>query len=378
LPIFIVLATASIVIYLHLSRRKKTGGGNWIQFYTRGKDVGFSLKEVELLRQLAVKCNLEDPNSLFWSQNQFDICIRAMIRGIKASGEGESQETHDFLAKLFDYRKNIEMNKPKNKHGISNSRQISEGQWLRVLASGSGVYKSQVVKNTSQYLTISRPVNNRNSTSSAWEGSKISVYFWRVDDAGYVFDSTVQDEIFSKGILALKIAHSESLFRTQKRKSIRIKFQKPAYLYLVTEGSEPYKLEEYPGLKCFLDDISDTGCAVYAAGKADPGLRVKIQFSLDNAPICMTGTIRSTSYSEETGRSRLHIEADNLPVENRNRILAEVLGMQSDEDEEELPFRDLDDEAASIGSKNSLVSVSENSTLGNIDIGSISRDFELD
>jgi hypothetical protein len=122
---------------------------------------------------------------------------------------------------------------------------------------------------------------------------------------------------------------------------------KAAFLYLVEEGEAPHKIEAGPGLSCFLEDISDTGCAVVVGGKADSGIKVKAQFALNNAAVCMSGTVRSTSYREETNRSILHIEADALPLETRNRILGEVFGMQSDEyDDDDLPFRVLDDEAA--------------------------------
>lgn len=337
--------------YFFFFRSKKEKPGNWVQFFTKGKDAGFSFKEIDLLRRLAVQCNIEDPCSLFSSQNQLDICIRSMVKGIRMSGESEEQGTHDFLSKLYDYRKKIEMNKPMIKNGISNSRQISEGQLLRILVTGTGVFKSQVVKNASPYLTISRPVNTKMSASMTWEGMKISVYFWREDDAGYVFDTGVLDEVFSKGISSLKIGHSDSLFRTQKRKSIRIKMHKAAFLYLEKDGEQPHKIEIDPGLKCFLEDLSDSGCAVAVRGTAPTSLRIKVQFALDNTAICMTGTVRSVSFNQEINRSVLHMESDPLPIEIRNQILGEVFGMLPEDDDEELPFRVLDDEAASISAE---------------------------
>ncbi|MDR0624537.1 MAG: PilZ domain-containing protein, partial [Treponema sp.] len=208
-----------------------------------------------------------------------------------------------------------------------------------------GVFKSQVIKNFNQYLTISRPTNSKAPSGFSWTGLKISVYFWREDDAGYVFDADVQDEVYSKGISSLKISHSDALFRTQKRKSVRIKLHKAAFLYLRKDDDEPGKLEIAPGLKCFLEDLSDSGCAVTVGGKAAAGIKVKIQFALDNTAICMDGTVRSVDFKEDVNRSILHIEADPLPIEIRNQILGEVFGMLPDEDEEELPFRLLDEEA---------------------------------
>jgi hypothetical protein len=43
-----------------LSRKKKDGGGNWVQFISRGKEAGFSFKEVEMLRQVTVQSSIED------------------------------------------------------------------------------------------------------------------------------------------------------------------------------------------------------------------------------------------------------------------------------------------------------------------------------
>ena len=349
LPILILVIVVSGVVVLVLSVTNKEKSG-WLKFYSAGKEAGFSFKEIELLRKLASKSNLEDPSSLFWSQNQLDVCIRSLVRSMHLSGDADDQVNQDFLSKLYDFRKKIEMEKPRIKNGISNSRQISDGQNLRVLVAGSGVFKSQIVKNTSQYITISRPTSTKLPGTFSWPGLKISVYFWREDDAGYVFDTDVLDEVFSKGIASLKIGHSNTLFRTQKRKSIRVKLHKSAFLYLLAKEEEINKIEVNPGLKCFLEDLSDTGCAVTIGGKAVAGLRIKIQFALNNTPIVMSGTVRSVEYKEDINRSLLHVEADPLPIEIRNQILGEVFGMLPEE-EEDLPFRMLDEEAEGMNAR---------------------------
>jgi c-di-GMP-binding flagellar brake protein YcgR len=340
--VFIIVASVIGIVVFAASRSRTENDGSWIQFFAKGKDSGFSFKELELLRRLAVKNNLEDPTALFWSQNQLDGCIRTLVRNMREAGDDADMGNQDFLSKLYDYRKKIVMDTPRVKWGISNSRQVSEGQALRILVAGTGVFKSQIVKNTAQYITISRPVSAKVNPSLSWKGLKISVYFWRQDDAGYVFDSEVIDEVFSERISSLKIAHSDSLFRTQKRKSIRVKLHKPAFLYLMGPGEEPGRVESTPGAKCFLEDLSDTGCAVTIGGKADSGLRIKVQFALNNRPVCMSGTVRSVDYKEDFNRSVLHVEADTLPISVRNRILGEVFGLMSDDDEE-LPFRVIED-----------------------------------
>ncbi|MDR2182295.1 MAG: PilZ domain-containing protein [Treponema sp.] len=341
--VLIIIIVVSGLVTVILSQSGKDKKKSWIQFFAKGKDAGFSFKEIDLLRRLAVKCSLDDPGSLFWSQNQLDLCIRSMVRSTRLAGGGD-QATQDFLSKLYDYRKKIEMEKPRIKNGISDTRQIEEGQTLRILSGGQGVFPSKLLKNTGQYLTIARPNNPKLPASFSWTGLKLSIYFWREDDAGYVFDSDVQDEVFSKGTPALKIGHGESLFRTQKRKSVRIKTHKMAFLYKL-EGEEPsFTIELAAGLKSFVEDLSDSGFAVTIGGKAAQGMRVKAQFILNNVPICVSGTVRSLEYDEEQNRSLLHVEADPMPIETRNHILGEVFGMLPEEDDD-LPFRVLGEEA---------------------------------
>jgi c-di-GMP-binding flagellar brake protein YcgR len=342
-PVLIIVIAASLLLIFLLSVTDQNKKG-WVQFYAKGKDSGFSFKEIELLQRLAKKSKLEDPTTLFFSQKQLDTCISSLVKNLRLAGTENNRENQDFLSKLYDFRKKIEMEKPRIKNGISNSRQISEGQSLRILVKSYGVYQSQVVKNTNGSLTISRPVSNKIPETFSWMGMKLSVYFWRDEDAGYVYDSEVQDEVFSKGISSLKIAHSDSLFRTQKRKSVRAKKHKAAFLYPLVNEEEHNKIEETPGVKCFIEDLSDTGCCITVGGKAQPGLRVKAQFHLNNSIICIAGTVRMAEYKEELNRSKLHIEADPLPIEIRNQILGDVFGMLPEE-EEELPFRLLGEEA---------------------------------
>ena len=50
LKLIFVIAIVIFGLYW-FSRKKKEGGGNWVQFISMGKEAGFSFKEVEMLRQ---------------------------------------------------------------------------------------------------------------------------------------------------------------------------------------------------------------------------------------------------------------------------------------------------------------------------------------
>ena len=341
---FIIIGLLILCVYLFTRPQKEKTSGSWLQFFAKGKEEGFSIKELEQLRRFMVNGNVGDPVSIFTSQKNLENCIRSVINAVRISGESDNPLTQDFLSRLFDYCKEVEIKNAEKKTTITNSRLISEGQILRVLVPGTGVFKSEVIKNTGNFLTISRPVNAKMTSSMQWNGINISVYFWREDDAGYVFDTGVVDEVFSRGISSLKVEHSDSMFRTQKRKSLRVKFHKPAFAYMLNDN-EPHNLETAPGLRCMLEDISDTGCAFRVTGQAVAGLRLKLQFPLSRIPLCMPGTVRSVDYNSESNMSLVRMEADPLPVVTRNHIMCEVFDMLPDEDDDELPMRVTEEEA---------------------------------
>jgi c-di-GMP-binding flagellar brake protein YcgR len=338
-----------ILCFLFFSRSKDDKRVNWIQFFSDGKEAGFAIKEMEQLRRLAVKCNIENPASIFRSQNQLEICIKSLVEEIRMSKESDTPLIQSFLSKLFDYYKGIELKNIDKKSSISTSHQISEGQPIKILLPGTGVFKSEVIKNIAGSLTVSRPVNSKITTSLQWNGLKISIYFWREDDAGYVFDTVVVDEVFSKGFSALKVDHCDTLFRTQKRKSLRVKLKRAAYLYPVDEENLTETIESEPGLCCMLDNISDTGCAFMINGQASSGLRLKVQFGVNKMPVCIIGTVRSVEYNKDTNSSLIRMEADPLPHKMRNRIMSEVFHMLPEENEEELPYRIIEQEIGAPG-----------------------------
>ena len=342
LPAFLLIAFMSAVIFLAVKKANRERSG-WPVFYSKGIESGFSPREMEMIWDHIQALRFDDPSSLFTSQEQLDKCIKNLVRSVNLYGGEEDHEQQDLLSKLYDFRQKIEMDKPTGKSSIFNSRQISEGQFLRVLVEGSGVYRSQVVRNDGDALIISLPVSSKPNGTLPWLGQKISIYFWREEDAGYVFDSEVLDELFSKGLASLRINHSDALFRTQKRRSIRIKVHKPAYLYLLEYDEMANVPETEPGLSCYLEDLSDSGCAIMVGGLGQSDMRIKIQFALNNYPIVMSGTVRSVAYKEDLNRSLLRVEADPLPIDVRNKILGEVFGTMPDDDDD-LPFKQLAEE----------------------------------
>lgn len=314
-----------------------------MKFFNKSREAGFTTGESMVLRSIAERCGLE-PIALFASRDRLDTCIRR-ING-EAGHPDNGKISQEFLFKLYDYRKKLEIGASSERQAFSNTCQLKAGQSLQISADGIGTFGSQIIKNASNYMTVSRPVNSLTSAVRDWRGLEISVNFWAEGDAGYDFDTTVQDEIYSLGIHSLKIAHSFSLSRVQQRKSVRTKVNIPAFLYLVHEDEYYHKVESMPGVRCMLEDLSDTGYALTVGGSAESGLRIKVQFELNGAAMCISGTVRSTVYRDDTDRSILRVEADPMPIRMRNQILGKTFGITSAE--HDTHFSTLDEVAASV------------------------------
>ena len=130
------------------------------------------------------------------------------------------------------------MNLPKYKLGLKTSRKIATHQKIKINLAGAGTYTASVVENLRKYMAISYPEGPVLPEGFDWKGQEINVFFWRGDDAGYVFDSTVIEDFSEKNYAILHIAHSDNLVRSQKRSSVRIDVARPAQLYLLKNVNE--------------------------------------------------------------------------------------------------------------------------------------------
>ncbi|MBN2534345.1 MAG: PilZ domain-containing protein [Spirochaetales bacterium] len=335
LIILIVLGILFIIF-----RRTKVGSFPWIKFFLKGKESGFNIKEINLLRKVAVANNLKDPTSLFWSIRALDYSIKGVILNYRAKEEESSDPANEFISKLFEFRKRVEFQLPKYKLGLKTTRDIVEKQKVKISLPGLGPFFSTVVENLRRYLALSYPQGPALSPGFTWKGQQINIYFWRAGDAGYFFNTKVIDDFYNKKYPILHVAHSSNLIRSQKRKSIRVEMSTNALLFPLRNVKEANEeIEQGQGLRCRLIDLSEDGAALLIGGKARLGLPVKFQFNLFDIAIVMNGVVKGVNFDSRKNRSILHLQA--LPLSNRMRniILAYVYNVFGDRNEELLTGR---------------------------------------
>lgn len=332
--IWILVGIVFIALIILIAYLRRAGGGDfpWLQFYAKGRESGFSMREISLLRKIAVENRLENPTSLYWSIKQLDRSIRGTIVRLRQENKLEQPEYAHFLSKLFDFRRRVELNLPKYKIGLKSSRKMVNHQRIRITVSGIGNYNSTVVENLRRYMAISYPEGPVLPKGFSWKGQKAQVYFWRADDAGYVFETRILEDFLERDFPILHISHSDELVRTQKRQSVRVEFSQPATLFVLQSVASANEAEETgKGLRCRLVDISSDGAAVLIGGRAKVGLIVKLQVRLGRYLIRMPGVVKGVNFNPKNNQSTLHIQALPLSVQQKNDILTFVYNLFDDQ-----------------------------------------------
>ncbi len=306
---------------------------SWLQFYARGKEAGFSLAEMNYLKGIALESKIDEPMSIFWSERTLDKAIRLVSQRKREEGSDKLPETLAFMSKLYDFRKRVEFEHPRYKSGLKSTRTIAPGTRFRVIIEGLGVFNSTLLSNSQKAMVASVPSGRRTPEGFRWEGKRISVYFWRAEDAGYVFDSYVMEETFDGRVPVVKIGHTDGLLRTQKRKSVRAKSRISAFLYILRRIEGAYeKPEKVPGMKCIIEDISEDGASVFIGGRAKPEMHIKLQFYIGELQVVMSGTVKAVEYDIEKNQSLIHMQA--VPPSHRMKtiILSYVYNVYDDDE----------------------------------------------
>lgn len=335
--IAIAVALAAFIFFI---QRNGGFGFPWLQFYVKGKESGFRFRELNLLRHVAVENNLRDPTSLFWSEKTLDRCIRGTIIRFRARGKEEEPSSVAFLNKLFDFRKRVEFNLPRYRIGITSSRNVTPQQALRITFAGGGVFSAKVVENMRKYMAISYPEGKQLPPGFSWEKHRISVYFWRPEDAGYRFESRVIGDYLDRKFPILHIAHSDNLVRAQKRGSIRAELSANGYVFQlrsIDEANEEW--DTTGGFRCRFVDISEDGAAIMVGGRAKPGIPIKLQTEILEKPVVLSGIIKGVTYKESKNVSVLHIQAVPTSPTMKNTILTYVYGIFKDGESSAAPAR---------------------------------------
>jgi c-di-GMP-binding flagellar brake protein YcgR len=326
--VILLIVAAVVAVAFLLLRMVSRGHFPWVQFYAKGKESGFGLHEIHLLRKIAIETKLENPTSLFWSIKQLDRSLKEIIVKLRARDLTDDEDSNRLVGKLFELRKKVEFDLPKYRLGLKSSREIQPRQRIRITLPGLGPFLAMVIENRQKYFALSYPQGPKTPDGFTWKGQQIGMHFWRAEDAGYFLKTRVQDDFLNQKYPIIHVAHTDEVVRAQKRQSVRIKLNLPGYVYPLKSIQDANEIEETsPGLRCRMKDLSEDGAALLVGGKTKAGLPVKLQFDLASNRVVMCGVVKGVNYDNAKNVSLLHLQAVPSSARTRNHILTYVYNL---------------------------------------------------
>lgn len=145
-----VIVTLSFIFTLLKLYKASTEKMN---FFSKGFDYGFRHSEISALWQLAKKCGIEEPLSLYISENSVNRCISSVIEEARQKGAEGSTQVQVFLEKLYKFKTRVILDK-ENKRGIESTKSLDIKQKLSVILKGKGVFKSRILNNGTQLIIL--------------------------------------------------------------------------------------------------------------------------------------------------------------------------------------------------------------------------------
>jgi len=305
--------------------------GSWMPFMLRGREKGFRIAELQKLYRASRAMGQAIPDVVFSSGKALDDALRWMLWQNLSSGGLGRRDVDDDLFRLLRYRQGLEIGRHKARGGLTSTRAIEAGQSLRIMVAHVGLFQSRVLAVTRSHLEIELPKGKPVSGAFSWKGKPVEVYFRRRDDAGYFFETKVQNAPAHTLEPTLLMSHADQIIRTQKRASIRAKVEQDGWLSpLRSPADANEKYVEGQGYLCRILDLSDSGVAVIVRGHLDAGFFVKVQTVLSGFPIVICGEIKAVSVQRTQGVSVLHLQAIPSSKTMHVRILSWVLGIIRD------------------------------------------------
>ena len=334
LIIFVVVFLLFMAFSFTLPGRKFV---DLIRFFTEGKDRGFLFSNLLLLWRTASYVGLEDKSRLFWSVAALDECIRFIARQVENKLDTDvSQKMQLLLNKLYDYRTKIELEEVQKKRRLESTHEIYIGQICIIFVPRETTVYGKLTANTKDRLVFALYDASADRAEKVnWQNKAIKVYFWKQNDAGYVFTSEAVKAKKIDDRIEIYVRHSKKMVRTQKRKSVRASCDIEGLMFPLRTG-DPYNsdYETQGGVKSNVKDISEDGAMFFVRGKAAKGIRMKLQFTLKNTEIVMCGKIVRFIYDQPSNKSRVHFQCEFLDQKMKNVILSYIYNIAVDDNTE--------------------------------------------
>jgi c-di-GMP-binding flagellar brake protein YcgR len=296
-------------------------------FKRTGKALGLSPQHVDLLENLVRLCKVKQPLLIYSSASLLDDTLKKGLYSVDNQRDLAEEQRETRKASIFQIKQIIERNARRGAV-LRSTTFLKPGQLLSMKPESGGQFSGKVISNMKDFLTVSAPAQPSGGDVRWARGTKLAIYFWRDNDAGYSFISKVLGYDTVKGIPSVLIQHSKTLRREQRRRSRRREIMRACFYYpiKITETGQGRKAERKAVVEQTMRtlgtvvDLSAGGCAIQALNPFEKGKLVMVEFDIDKkAPIRAFGKVMHIHRQKGRG-GIMHIMFTRVTRQYLNRI----------------------------------------------------------
>ncbi|MBN2544377.1 MAG: PilZ domain-containing protein [Spirochaetes bacterium] len=286
--LLLLLVVAVLIIITVYYIRKKYNFLEHKNFNTLAKSANLNIDETRILFNLITKNRIKYPLTCFTNAKLLDDILKKGIKEIHSNKNLNNNQKNEKIDELIDIKMKIEANSKKN-IGIKSTHLISESQKIIVFIRGKGYFYATVKNNLKNYLIIeliSELITKRLLNKDEF----IKIYFWRNEDAGYIFETKILD--LGQSIRSYLIKHSDQLIRSQKRKYKRIPVNFSAVIFPILKNKKnEYKILQDQPEQCNIVDLSAGGIKLLIDNINQNIKLLKVEFSINTKKVTLIGRI---------------------------------------------------------------------------------------
>jgi c-di-GMP-binding flagellar brake protein YcgR len=329
----ILIVVALLLIGAMISRLRTPRTAEEIQrrsgasFRRGAKAMGLPGPHIDMLENLVRLCKVKQPFLVFSNAGLLDDTLKKGLYSIENARDLTLEEREHRKAIIFQIKQLIESNARKGA-SLSSTTFLRPGQPVSVTPEGGQAFSSKVISNMKDFLTVAAPLAPAGVSTRWMRGTKLAVYLWRDNDAGYSFPSKVLGYDTVKGISSVLIQHSKTLRREQRRRSKRRELMRACFYYPIRiveaeegrRGERKASVEQNMRTLGTVVDLSAGGCAIQTLNPFDKGTLVMIEFDIDKkAPVRAFGKVMHVNRQKGRGGA-MHVMFTRVTRQHLNRI----------------------------------------------------------
>lgn len=315
-----VILVAVFILYLVRKAQEKTQPKKFsTEFNQTALNIGLSKGQVKEIKSLLARSGITKPFLIFSDASILDKVIAENISGLEMSKVSDLEKEKSIL-NLFEIKRIIHNHFLDMSEGVRSTQEIESNQLLNLKLPGVGNFFSIVIVNDKKNLICSIP-EVKDPMSIPWKDKIVEVYFWRFNDAGYVFNTEIENVVYNKRMQVLVLAHKNNIKRIQRREYPRRKcrFNSKFFKFSLStnEAGKPVILLGRTQFGVVID-VSPGGLSLASDEVLPKNQSVKMEVTIGEDLMIAYGTIINAV--KKKNMYIMHIQFQRITDHNKNII----------------------------------------------------------